>query len=238
MYQVLGPSINVLLAAWLTASIMSVIGAYGLHISLRIIVIVVDLLVITLISSNMVWRFVWNRTGPLGEWLSKTIFPDLNGTYDVVLESNWPVVKRMLDASRKDAEPFDPFSLDQEAPQFQRVELEAKIEQTWFNICMSMYPKSPGAVIKQSTTLATIPIKHNKNTPKELIYVFEQENDSRAPTDDQFHLGAARLTIDPNDHHILSGYYWNNRAWQRGVNAAGKIRLVRRTTATRSSDTV
>lgn len=230
MYQVLGPKFIVSLAAWAAISIVSMFGALELPISFRIVVAIVDTLILSVFFSDPVWRFIWSRTGPLGRWLSKSIYPDLNGTYDVVLESNWPIVKRMLDASRKEAEPFDPFSLDQEAPALLTVELEAVIEQTWFDINMWMYPKAPGAVIKRSNTLATIPIKGRERTEKELIYVFEQENDSRAPTDDPSHEGAGRLKINREDHKILSGEYWNNRAWQRGVNAAGRLRLIRRST--------
>lgn len=149
------------------------------------------------------------------------------GTYDVLLESNWPVVKRMLDASRREAEPFNPFDLDSIPPELLKVTLEARIEQTRFLIRMSMYPKGPGAVIKQSNTIATLPLSDVGSGHKGLIYVFEQENDSRAPTDDERHLGAARLTIDRSDHSRLSGEYWNNRAWRRGVNAAGRLTLVR-----------
>jgi len=162
--------------------------------------------------------------------LSRKIYPYLNGTYDVVLQSNWPVVKRMLDAARHEAKLFDPFDLHQTAPELLTVELEASIEQTWFEITMWVYPKGPDAVIKRSNTIATIPIKGAASSDKELIYIFEQENDSRSPTDDENHQGAARLKIDHTNYSKLSGEYWNNRAWRRGVNAAGKLTLVRRST--------
>ncbi len=227
MYQVLGPKFIVLLVAWAAVSLLTIFGMIGISIHLRVIVTIVNVLILTVLLSNPVWRFIWNRTGPLGRWLAKTIYPDLNGTYDVVLESNWPIVKRMLDAAVRQAEPFDPFSRDQEAPPLLKVELEAVIEQTWFDISMWIYPKTADAVIKRSKTLATIPLKGSATIERELIYVFEQENDVRAPTDDAHHMGAARLKIDRSDHRILTGEYWNNRAWQRGVNAAGRLKLRR-----------
>ncbi len=230
MYQVLGPKVVVFLAAWAALSLLTIFGAIGVPASLRVIVGIVDFLLLSILFSNPVWRYVWNRTGAIGRWLSQKIYPDLNGTYDVVLESNWPVVKRMLDASRHEARPFNPFSLEETAPELLKVELEACIEQTWFDISMWMYPKEPGAIIKRSNTIATIPIKGSPNSEKELIYVFEQENDVRAPTDDETHQGAARLKIDRTDCSRLSGDYWNNRAWRRGINAAGRLRLIRRST--------
>ncbi|WP_316159627.1 hypothetical protein [Bradyrhizobium sp. SZCCHNRI3042] len=227
MYQVLGPKILIGTACWLAVSIFLMAGHFGVSVNARIVVAVVDgTLLIGL--ANPVWRFIWNRTGPLGRWLSKKVYPDLNGTYDVVLESNWPIVKRMLDASRKEDERFDPFNLDQPAPDLQRVELEATIEQTWFDICMRMYPKATGAVIKSSRTLVTAPLESTAAKDKELVYLFEQENEKRAPTDDERFYGAARLVIDPAVPGRLSGEYWNNRSWRRGVNAAGRLTLIKR----------
>lgn len=227
MYQVLGWKFLVGVACWLMASIFLIAGYFSFPVNARIAVLAVDMILLTMLAKP-VWRFFWNSTGPLGKWLSNKIYPDLNGTYDVVLESNWPVVKRMLDASRKDAERFDPFNLDQPAPDLQRVELEATIEQSWFDICMRMYPKEAGAVIKSSRTLVTVPLSSTPTKDKELVYLFEQENEQRAPTDDEHFCGAARLVIDPVLPGRLSGEYWNNRSWRRGVNAAGRLTLTRR----------
>jgi len=228
MYQIIGPKFLITVTAWLTISCVVVFNYFGVHYSIRWVVIGLDILLLSILFSNFVWRLVWNKTGPLGRWLSKKIYPDLNGIYDVLLESNWPVVERMLDASRRTKEAFNPFDLDQVAPALLKVELEAEIVQTWFNITMTIRPKSTGAVIKSSRTLCTIPTRGAAVNERELIYMFEQENDSRAPTDDPNHEGAARLKIDLADSRILSGEYWNNRAWRRGVNAAGRLRLVRR----------
>lgn len=225
MYQVLGPKIIVGVASWIAASIFVVLGYFSIPVSARIAVALVDAFLFFVIFANWVWRPLWNKTGRLGLVLADKIYPDLNGTYDVVLESNWPIVKRTLDASRKEAERFDPFSLDQEPPALLRLELEATIEQSWFDIRMRMYPKNTDAVIKSSRTLATIPLSATHSNDKELIYMFEQENENRAPTDEERFCGAARLVIDPANPRRLSGAYWNNRMWQRGVNAAGRITL-------------
>jgi SMODS-associating 2TM, beta-strand rich effector domain len=228
MYQLLSPKIIVGLAAWAALSIYTAAGGLGMSPSFRFIVAAVDVGLLTVLFSNVVWRFIWNNTGALGVWLSKSIYPDLNGTYDVLLESNWPIVKRMLDAARHEADPFDPFDVNQRAPPLLPVNLEATIEQTWFDITMRMYPIEEGAVMKKSRTIATIPLKKSITTDQQLIYLFEQENDKRAPTDDEWHEGAARLTIQATKKLTLSGQYWNNRAWRRGVNAAGRITLVRK----------
>ena len=228
MYQVLGPRVLVALAAWLALSIFILAGAFGVLLSLQAIVAIVDVLILTILTSNYCWRFIWNWTGPLGRWLSRLIYPDLNGTYDVVIESNWPIVKKMLDASRTKGKLFDPFSLDRPNVDLLELKLEAKIKQTWFAISMSIYSNDDEAVIGRSKTLATIPAKIGVEGEKVLIYIFEQENKSRPPTDDPYHEGTGLLRIDPGNHRILIGEYWNNRAWHRGINTAGKIRLTRR----------
>lgn len=225
MYQVLGPKILTGVVGWLVANIFVFAGHFGIPVNAQYVLAAVDAIMLIGLA-NPVWRFVW-RLGPVGRWLSKTIYPDLNGQYDVVLESNWPVVKQMLNASRKEGERFDPFNLDQPAPALQRVELEATIEQTWFDICMRMYPKASGTVIKSSRTLVTAPLGSTSTKDKELVYLFEQENERRAPTDDERFSGAARLVIDPLVQGRLSGEYWNNRSWRRGVNAAGRITMTR-----------
>lgn len=228
MYQVLGPKFIVGLAAWAAISFAALFGAFDVPMPLRYVVALVDISILTILFSDPVWRWIWNDTGRLGNWLSKKIYPDLNGTYDVVLESNWPIINQMLDAARKEAEPFDPFSLTQQAPEVLKVELTAVIEQSWFDIGLRMYPKTvDGAAIKVSRTLVTLPINVGPLCEKELIYIFEQENNMRAPTDDAYHEGAARLKVDRQDSRILTGEYWNNRAWQRGVNTAGRLTLVR-----------
>lgn len=228
MYQVLGWKFLVGVACWLTASVFVGAGYFGFPVEARWVVAAVDGGLVILLA-NPVWRWFWNKTGPLGRWLSKFIYPDLNGTYDVVLESNWPVVKRMLDASRKEADRYDPFEVDQPAPSLQRIELEATIEQSWFDICIRMFPKAEaGSVIKSSRTLVTVPISSTQTRDKELVYLFEQENARRLSTDDDRFYGAARLVVDHVASGKLSGEYWNNRSWSRGVNAAGKLTLIRR----------
>lgn len=235
MHQILDPKIPLSIAAWLGVSLVLLSAKLGLSLSTKAVVSAVDFFILSVMFANPVWRFVWNRTGFIGRWLSRKIYPDLNGTYDVLLESNWPVVKQMLDAARKEALPFNPFDLDQPSPPLLSVELEAVIAQSWFEIKMCMRPKKPGAVIERSETLATVPTKDAGNGEKGLVYVFRQENASRAATDDPFFEGATRLRIDRTDQTILTGEYWNNRAWHRGINAAGKLRLVRRSAKTKNT---
>jgi SMODS-associating 2TM, beta-strand rich effector domain len=228
MYQVLGPKVIVAFAAWAALSIYAVAGGLDASPPFRAIVAGVDTVLLLVLFSNPVWRCIWNKTGPLGGWLSKKVYPDLNGTYDVRLESNWPIIDLMLRAARHEATPFNPFDVNEGAPDLLLGKFEATIEQTWFDITIRMYPTDASASMRQSRTIATIPLKESVTADQELIYLFEQQNDKRLPTDDEWHQGAARLTIQKAQKLTLSGEYWNNRAWRRGVNTAGRITLVRR----------
>jgi hypothetical protein len=57
-------------------------------------------------------------------------------------------------------------------------------------------------------------------------YIFESVVDLPKETDDSKFDGAAKLAVRFDDNEItLIGTYWTNRAWQRGDNTAGTIRL-------------
>ena len=63
----------------------------------------------------------------------------------------------------------------------------------------------------------------------QVSYIFEAEVEDPKPTDDSKFDGAAKLKVQYfKDKDLeLSGVYWTNRAWQRGMQTAGKIRLSR-----------
>jgi predicted pore-forming effector associated with SMODS systems len=228
MYQILGPKVIAALAAWVALSLLTFTGWLGIPVSLKSIVVGVNVVLVAVLSKP-VWRFVWNHSGPIGRWLSHNIYPDLNGTYDVLIESNWPVVEEMLRAARKaHVESFDPLNPEQTMPKPSEVALTATIEQTWFSIKLRMTPKKRTDIIESSQTIATIPLSNSVTGENELIYLYEQETKYPAATDVERHLGAARLKIDHADTRELSGIYWTNRTWPRGFNTAGKIKLTRK----------
>ena len=42
-------------------------------------------------------------------------------------------------------------------------------------------------------------------------------------------MGAADLTIDPDNLDVAEGVYWTRRNWQKGLNTAGRLKLHRST---------
>jgi len=105
-------------------------------------------LVILVLSLKWVWRPFWKIKG-LNSVLSKVIAPDLNGDWDVKLESNFPVIEK-LKKSAKGKRAFDVANAD----------------------------------------------------IKELIIA--------------------------DDAQSMTGHYWTNRQWQKGLNTAGKITFTKK----------
>jgi len=80
-----------------------------------------------------------------------------------------------------------------------------------------------------STVLHSEITKHPQTGQFFISYLFQGEVPNPESTDDALYDGAAKLAIIFNDsgEMTLSGHYWTNRAWQRGLNTAGLIRLTR-----------
>lgn len=78
----------------------------------------------------------------------------------------------------------------------------------------------------RSTEKWAIPTK-DKNGQFRLEYIFEASTDEPVITDASDHLGAATLEFNrnPDGTLSLSGPYWTNRNWHKGLNTAGIIHL-------------
>jgi hypothetical protein len=105
MYQILPIHWIVIAVAWLTLTLLAVIGIsvnlLNLPEYLHYAILVADLLLI-LITWKPIWIWFWNAFPGLNTW-----FPDLNGQYDVELHHNWPIQQRLLQAA-SGGEKFDP----------------------------------------------------------------------------------------------------------------------------------
>jgi hypothetical protein len=153
------------------------------------------------------------------------MFPRLDGEWNARLCSNWPVVRRTYEAARKGGPPFDALK-DELTPKEERerfVEATVTITSSLFAITMVLRPKSSNRV---SRTRFMRPLWH-KPDPPELSYIFEQEDpDPIARTDTKTHYGAGIIRYDAQTGQ-LTGYYWNDRKEDAGLNTAGTIRMAR-----------
>ncbi len=232
MYQVLGLKILVsgLVVIAVNLTVLFIKGAEiaGMELSLQFakyIIIAVDLLIVLFFTSPL-WRFVW-RLPWIGSYLSENVFPDLNGQYAVTIYTNWPIVNSMYQAACKTGG----FTLDDLSGGDQdcnKQQLRAEIRQNWFRFFIRFYPSPDDDdrnVIRESTTLACMPLKRDGDRRPCLAYLFEQQNAKQGKLDDHSFKGAAQLEIYSDK--TLKGDYWSNRAWRKGLNTAGRIEFVR-----------
>ena len=183
-----------------------------------------------------VWRMVWWAVPPLREH-----FPDLNGTWDMRLQSNFSRIEKMKDAAM-DANPkrvpFDRGAMP--AVPLSVHTLTAVIDQRWLGVTMKVeaartkdgvpvVDDSRAPIINRSRTLSFDIIPASGSKPAELAYIYEQINKADKidlRTDGPEFLGAAFLKVI--DENTLEGAYMTGREWVKGLNAAGFVTLTRR----------
>lgn len=186
---------------------------------------------ITAITAFLFWKPVWRllwRTPFLGDKLADRVFPDLNGTWDVTFQSNWPMIRKMQQAAADKGLPeYDVSRL--EKPEFQEEKATAVISQSWYGVSMEISRAGPNSKILRSVTIAFDLIGKTGTSPHKLAYVYDQENayDNRDPLDSDGFLGGAMLSVS-EDHNTLTGVYFTNRSWIKALNTAGSIILKRR----------
>lgn len=179
-------------------------------------------LALYLILWNPVWRFIWRRVPILKRW-----FPDLNGKWNVELQSNWPRQEQLLNSASQGQPVIDMRHVaeTQLAP-LTSLQLVAEISQTWwdFEICLTN-PRADSPIERSdSFTVEAFPRKGMKHAG--ISYFYKQMNLTANVADDNEFYGAARLSYDP-DTDSLTGLFWTARMWQRAMNTAGTITLTR-----------
>lgn len=229
MYQILPFRPLLIGTAWLTLITLLALewGGQALNIAIpgRYAILLINGLLVVL-SLKPIWRTAWRLLKPLRDW-----FPDLNGTYEVELQHNWPIQKRLLEAAAE-GEPFDPRLPDAVIPALGSVNLKAKIELGFYTVRMTMWSErieNGETVIDRSRSLSTTLIRPCDGHPHRLVYTYQQVNrrDRLAPSDDTSFEGSAVLNIEDVESGELRGQYWTNRAWHKGLSTAGNILLKR-----------
>lgn len=217
MFSLLKPSSVIFVAAFAGILVISLFTGIGNRIAALIVVAL-----FAIFTFGPVWRRIW-RTRIIGPYLSNLIFPDLNGKWTVHLKSNWPVLKAVQEAASNSE--FDRVNnqTDQNVPELTEITLRCKIKQNWISVKVEFQPNEEGPLI-QSRTISTKLLPADEENPKRLVWVYRQENADIESTDEQMFLGAAMVHIT-DDNDVIQGSFWTNRAWQKGLNTAGRIRL-------------
>ena len=151
---------------------------------------------------------------------------DLGGLYRVEMTSNWPAIKRLTEAANSTSDVFnvfDPAAL----PSSKAVTGFAVFEAGLFGLKIRMKMNKTG----NDSVSRGEDIRMDDARRAVLRYVFVQTNAPHATTatDEPQHSGAAELVFKPKEDKLgaLIGKYWTNRNYQRGMNTAGDIRLIR-----------
>jgi len=220
MFKIFGLRVWIGAVAYLTVAVS--LGLWGLSAALvqfdinfavgaALIVSVVQLVIASLLLTPL-WRKVWKKF-PI---LNRLVFPDLSGVWDVEVCSNWPRLKKAI----LDKDIISP------EPELEVNSLRAEVEQTWGHIHMRMWNPAATTPIRDSNTLIVEPIRGQRGRWPRLIYVFEQQNDQIADTDEQMFFGSVLLDVNP-DGSEMSGCMWSNRSWQQGLNTGAAVRFTR-----------
>lgn len=162
------------------------------------------------------WRIVWRWIPALNRLL-----PDLNGVWLGTTGSNWPTIKKMMDAAQANS------IVEREelhATPEQRDAMAAHITATLFQLKVEAGLSSTDG---RSHTITAKPHRDQHSGRIHLTYVYQQTSPNPAITDEEIHMGSADLIIDPDNLDVAEGVYWTRRNWQIGLNTAGRLALRR-----------
>lgn len=162
------------------------------------------------------WRIVWKWVPALNNW-----FPDLNGVWLGTTGSNWPTIKKMLEAAQADHF-IDQIELHS-TPE-QRDAMAVQITASLFSLKVAAGLSSTDG---ESYSIAAKPRRDQHSDRIHLSYVYEQRTPDHAITDEERHMGAADLVIDFDNLDQAEGVYWTRRSWKTGLNTAGRLELRR-----------
>lgn len=146
------------------------------------------------------------------------LFPNIDGEYEVETSSNWSVIK----ARNEGREPV--VSSDGDVALFNRVG-KATITARLTRIDMSL--TMDDGYLTSETVTCSLRRNIGERCPV-LFYIYDSHVSAPKNTDNDRHLGAARVTIPLECYPtVLEGNYWTDRNWHLGLNTAGRIRLRR-----------
>lgn len=153
---------------------------------------------------------------PLFPWICKlpwvrTYFPPIDGEWEVVIRSNWNVLRQLVGEAQGDA----------------LFSKEGKVTITSRLLSVQMKFQSNDQYSKSSTTMVGIRRDPEHGTI-ELNYCYHNVTRNPDTTDSGCHYGAARVEVhEKNGLVSLEGEYWTNRNWNKGLNTAGLIAFER-----------
>lgn len=154
------------------------------------------------IAGKWGWLILW-KAPFLGKVMHGSICPNLNGDWLGKIQSSY-----------KD---------DDGKNVTKDVELTINADLFGFDISLRSYDGYQDSKVIQSELY-----KDPRTNTFYMSYIFEASVPIPEESDDRVFEGAAKLEIIVNSEDtVLKGFYWTNRAWQRGENTAGILTITR-----------
>lgn len=160
------------------------------------------------------WRILWRFVPKLNDW-----FPDLNGVWVGSTSSNWPTIKRLVEAAQTDDRTTE---LELHDLPEQRDAMAVRLTNSLFQLQVRAGLSSTNG---ESFSITAKPWRDQHTGRIHLSYVYRQQTPNHAITDEEAHLGAADLELTTEDYRRAEGTYWTKRAWRTGRNTAGILEL-------------
>jgi len=175
-----------------------------------------------ILSHHVVVNGLWRIFPGLGY-----LVPNLNGTYELHVESNWPQKTRIC-APDQGSSVGGEEEREAEAALLP-VRGTLRVSAGLFRMRISYKPDTPGPSRSHTEVIGTA-LRRNPNSGEfELFYVFEGRIHTPVPTDDPSYFGAAALKVVSDRGRVreMRGHYWTNRGWHKGLNTAGHVAAIR-----------
>lgn len=151
------------------------------------------------------------------------IAPNLNGRFQLKNSSNWPLKNWMFDSTQGKAGP---------RPKNATLDVvgELRVKMGLFRLQMEYIPSERIASRSNSVVLSASFHRPVKPGSFELSYMYLATAIAPNPdTDEQHHYGCAHLSVPITCQRpdLLTGNYWTNRMWIKGLNTAGQVEALR-----------
>ena len=163
------------------------------------------------------WRILWRAVPRLNDW-----FPDLNGIWVGTTRSNWPTIKKLIDAAKSTK------AISEEEINNTVISTDAMVVQitnSLFTLRIVAYLCSTKA---ESFSITALPWRDQLTNRIRISCVYRQSTPDPDVTDDENFLGAADLILVDDNFSKAEGTYWTRRAWRTGRNTAGTLYLKRK----------
>ena len=156
-------------------------------------------------------------------WLNALV-PNLNGEFELLTTSNWPIQQSFLMKRETEVE-----SLPE---QLSPLEVSGRlvIKLGFFRLSIRYLPSAIAPSRSSSDVLAASLGREGPSGDFQLHYIYRSTVTLPDPaTDSEHYYGAARFRIERGrtPPSVLTGTYWTNRSWQKGINTAGEARATR-----------